>query len=75
MQWKLCYRFSNKAIPSLEFSTGTLGRTNVRTVAAKRLIDLQCFLQNLFSLCDEVAHVNFILIYDFKKLFLFKKSK
>lgn len=57
LQWKLNYRFSNKAIPSLEFSNGMLKRTNVRSVAAKRLIDLQTFLQNLFNLSDEVAHV------------------
>uniref|UniRef100_A0A915D1Q1 PX domain-containing protein n=1 Tax=Ditylenchus dipsaci TaxID=166011 RepID=A0A915D1Q1_9BILA len=60
--WKLCYRFSSRAIPALSMSSN-IGRTNVRTVAMKRQLQLEGFLQALFRLSDEVAHSD--LVYTF----------
>jgi hypothetical protein len=36
-----------------------IGRTNVRSVAVRRMVDLKGFLQSLFQLTNEVAHVRF----------------
>lgn len=60
LHWKLCFRFSCRAIPPLTL-TSTVGRTNVREVALKRQPELEHFLQRLFALSDEVAHVILVL--------------
>uniref|UniRef100_A0A183BMI9 Phosphatidylinositol-4-phosphate 3-kinase n=1 Tax=Globodera pallida TaxID=36090 RepID=A0A183BMI9_GLOPA len=62
LHWKLCYRFSSRAIPQL-CHTVNFGRTNIRAVAVRRQVDMQYFLQRLFALSDEVAHSE--LVYTF----------
>ena len=62
LHWKLCYRFSSRAIPSLSH-TVNVGRTNIRAVAVRRQVELQYFLQRLFALADEVSHSE--LVYTF----------
>ncbi|KAI1732417.1 phosphatidylinositol 3- and 4-kinase domain-containing protein [Ditylenchus destructor] len=60
--WKLCYRFSSRAIPRLT-TTSNFGRSNIKVVARKRQLELENFLQSLFRLPDEVAHSD--LVYTF----------
>lgn len=40
-----------------------MGRSNVKTVAERRLPEIQKFLQSLFMSADEIAHSN--LVYTF----------
>ncbi|KAL1110477.1 hypothetical protein AAG570_008005 [Ranatra chinensis] len=60
---KLCIMFPLAKCHSLQSTGLHMGRSNIKQVAEKRLIDIKKFLSSLFNMADEICHSE--LVYTF----------
>ncbi|XP_054261584.1 phosphatidylinositol 4-phosphate 3-kinase C2 domain-containing subunit beta-like [Macrosteles quadrilineatus] len=62
-QQKLCIHFPLAKCYSLQSTSLHMGRSNIKQVAEKRLVDIKRFLVSLFKMADEICHSD--LVYTF----------
>jgi len=62
-QQKLCILFPLARCHSLQSSSLTMGRSNIKQVAEKRRVEINRFLTSLFKMADEICHSD--LVYTF----------
>ncbi|KAK9497814.1 hypothetical protein O3M35_003734 [Rhynocoris fuscipes] len=62
-QHKLCILFPLAKCHSLASTSLHMGRSNIKQVAVKRMVDIRKFLASLFTMADEICHSD--LVYTF----------